>query len=186
MSESSDALTVFASTALHDLLSSHKITPPISSSDLLIKLITWLPSNALTTSSTSTHRASFRLTDLSRLESILHALAQHWEYGRLFLSNDAHGRLLLSDALLGATSDTAARPRKRKRPVDEDADSAAGAEEDADISAEHEDETRPLPPLSRLSDEMKEVYALLQKSTAKGRLLAERVRLSVFHCTQLF
>ena len=64
----------------------------------------------------------------------------------------------------------------RKRIVDEDADSAAG--DDAEGSSRHAS-ISPITvggPIGSLSKDMKEVYALIQKSTAKGRLLAERFR----------
>lgn len=78
--------------------------------------------------------------------------------------------------------------RKRKRVVDEDADSAAGSEHEE----EDEDEERgmgmgrkPAPStVDSLSKDMKEVYALLQRGTARGRLLAEQVCTGTFirHC----
>jgi mRNA (2'-O-methyladenosine-N6-)-methyltransferase len=68
--------------------------------------------------------------------------------------------------------------RKRKRIVDEDADSAAGAddedEEDEEERARYE--RRNGTPLAGLSQELREVYALLQRGTARGRLLAEQYR----------
>ena len=55
----------------------------------------------------------------------------------------------------------------------------AGANEDMARAEEKEDESAPrttaLSPLDGLSKEMREVYALLQKGTARGRLLAEQV-----------
>ena len=76
---------------------------------------------------------------------------------------------------------TLSNPKKRKRPpVDEEAESREGSEH-AQSSLE-EEEIRPLKPtvssLSNLSEEMKEIYEILQKPTAKGRLLAEQVPLS--------
>ena len=63
--------------------------------------------------------------------------------------------------------------RKRKRIIDEDADSAAG---DDDTSLEEEDAiAASSSTLANLNAEMREVYTILQTSTAKGRLLAEQV-----------
>ncbi|KAA1466102.1 MT-A70-domain-containing protein [Dentipellis sp. KUC8613] len=85
------------------------------------------------------------------------------------------------DIQLGSPSNSAARSpapggavKKRKRVVDEDADSAAGSGDEAD---EVVDEVKkPVTALEGLSKDLKEVYAILQKSTAKGRLLAEQFR----------
>jgi mRNA (2'-O-methyladenosine-N6-)-methyltransferase len=62
--------------------------------------------------------------------------------------------------------------RKRKRVVDEDADSAAGNDDEQDS---FEGLTVGSTTLGNLSKELKEVYTILQKSTVKGRLLAEQV-----------
>ncbi|TFK27045.1 m6a methyltransferase [Coprinopsis marcescibilis] len=88
---------------------------------------------------------------------------------------------------------------KRKRVVDEDADSAAGNEEDEDdiyqeevrktkgarqtvgVGVEFEPATegasgRATSSLGSLSKDLREVYSILQRGTAKGRLLAEQFR----------
>jgi len=75
-------------------------------------------------------------------------------------------------------SSIVSNPKKRKRPpVDEEAESREGSEHGQ--SSLEEEEIRPPKPtvssLSNLSKEMKEIYEILQKPTAKGRLLAERV-----------
>jgi mRNA (2'-O-methyladenosine-N6-)-methyltransferase len=64
--------------------------------------------------------------------------------------------------------------RKRKRVIDEDADSAAGDDE-AEDSFEDVPGSQRATTLGSLSKELRDVYSLLQKGTAKGRLLAERV-----------
>lgn len=84
---------------------------------------------------------------------------------------------------LGIAGENTGETKKRKRVVDEDADSAAEDEEEevavgqgdgqADASA-----TTTLgreSTLANLSPEMREIYTFIQKGTAKGRLLAERV-----------
>jgi len=64
-------------------------------------------------------------------------------------------------------------PRKRKRPpVDEEADSAAG--DDADERSSTNSPPPSATPLAILGKELREVYAILQRATAKGRLMAER------------
>jgi len=87
------------------------------------------------------------------------------------------------------TSENTTQTKKRKRVVDEDADSAAGdleEEEEAPVSGQTNEvgvmgigATAPGTgsTLANLSPEMREVYAFIQKGTAKGRLLAERVRI---------
>jgi mRNA (2'-O-methyladenosine-N6-)-methyltransferase len=74
------------------------------------------------------------------------------------------------NALAGLTT------RKRKRVVDEDADSAAGNDDEQDS---FEVPTTGSTTLGSLSKELKEVYTILQKSTAKGRLLAEQVYIQI-------
>lgn len=56
--------------------------------------------------------------------------------------------------------------------VDEDADSAAG---DDETLLEEEVMSGSTSSLAELSADMREAYMILQKSTAKGRLLAEQV-----------
>ena len=69
-------------------------------------------------------------------------------------------------------SEDGANPRKRKRVIDEDADSAAGDDE-AEDSSEDVPASR-TSTLGSLSKELRDVYSLLQKGTARGRLLAEQ------------
>ena len=75
-------------------------------------------------------------------------------------------------------SSTMSNPKKRKRPpVDEEAESREGSEH-GQSSLEEEEIHPPKPAVSSLSNlnkEMKEIYEILQKPTAKGRLLAEQV-----------
>jgi mRNA (2'-O-methyladenosine-N6-)-methyltransferase len=84
----------------------------------------------------------------------------------------------VTDVQLGSSSNTESTARvtgKRKRVRDEDADSAAGSGDEVDDAYEEEVQ-KPCTTLANLSKELKEVYAFLQRSTAKGRLLAEQVR----------
>ncbi|OBZ76306.1 N6-adenosine-methyltransferase subunit METTL3 [Grifola frondosa] len=127
---------------------------------------------------------SFRLTDLTRFEHILEGLAETWDHGRItVLREEQDGGLTVMDVQLGDTQNgrptsTPPHGRKRKRVVDEDADSAAGdAEEEEEQSFEHLANLKPAPStLASLSKDSKEVYAIMQHSTAKGRLLAEQFR----------
>lgn len=173
--------TVTAST-IHSLVSSGRICAPITSIDLLTTIIsTGTPRGLLDSSPTP----SFRLTDLPRFERILEWLSSHWDQGSLSLSRDDNG-LTVMDVHLGSGSklDAAGASgvgpagKKRKRVVDEDADSAAGSGDEADDS--YEEITKPPTALGSLTKELKEVYTVLQKSTARGRLLAEQVRLIMF------
>ena len=130
----------------------------------------------------------FRLTDLSRFEKILEDLAQTWTEGRIVILRDDDSKKLMiwgavlqqQNGLMGSFSSSGGDAsgfgsKKRKRVVDEDADSAVGDEES--YLDEEEDNSRSS--LANLSKEMREVYTILQKSTAKGRLLAEQVCLLV-------
>ncbi|KAH7887995.1 MT-A70-domain-containing protein [Phlebopus sp. FC_14] len=158
-----DELVAVVSPALRDVFDSGEISPPASSMDLLLCLIS------------SKVVRGLRLTDLTRLESITEALSSHWDFGTLSISRE-NGILTIVDVHIGSASSDTVNPRKRKRPpVDEEADSADGDDEYSSRSTSHS----PPPsgtPLGNLTKELKEVYAILQKSTAKGRLLAERFR----------
>ncbi|KAF9534361.1 MT-A70-domain-containing protein [Crepidotus variabilis] len=147
----------------------------------------------------------FRLTDLGRFESILRDLAQSWDEVLITLdsaeSGSPRGKMVIyelglhaqghkqvslfggpSTQAVGLSSITAVSSegsRKRKRVVDEDADSAAGGDEEDDVYEHEDDDGRGFASsstLANLSPEMREVYAFIQKGTAKGRLLAERFR----------
>lgn len=117
----------------------------------------------------------FRLIDLPKFESILEDISQSWDYGTISLRRD-DGVLTVMDVHLGSQCSGSAlaalTTRKRKRVVDEDADSAAGNDPDEQDSF---DGPMPSTTLGNLSKELKEVYTILQKGTAKGRLLAEQV-----------
>ncbi|KAK7061511.1 MT-A70-domain-containing protein [Favolaschia claudopus] len=172
---STDGLKVVAASALYSLFSSGRACAPMSSMQLLIRVITTKTPPGLLPNTSTPPR--FRLTDLSLFESILESFSPTWEHGTLSLSRE-NGELTVMDVSLVPSS--AARtalgeslnPRKRKRVVDEEADSAAGDDDPEDSSFES-----PLPTtMGSLSKELREVYALMQKGTAKGRLLAEQFR----------
>lgn len=82
----------------------------------------------------------------------------------------------MTDVYLGNSRSLNSRKRKRA-PIDEDADSAAGDNPDETSSSNGDNDYLNVnTPLGSLSKDLREVYTILQKSTAKGRLLAERVR----------
>ncbi|PPQ95481.1 hypothetical protein CVT26_008509 [Gymnopilus dilepis] len=197
-----DELKVVAMTAFKTLITSQKLKTPTSSMDLLTNVITTkMPSELLPTSPAP----KFRLTDLSRFERIIEDLANTWADGFISFSRDeASGGMMIWDLGLHAlASRSGARPllgagagadsqstaqsggsgglsgfvsssRKRKRVIDEDADSAAG--DDETLLEDEDVDGASGSPLANLSAEMREVYNILQKSTAKGRLLAEQFR----------
>lgn len=181
-----DKLKIVASSALQSLFASKKVVAPISAFDLLTRVIaSGPPPSGLLPGPGPPPR--FRLTDRTRFEAILESLAQSWDHGHISVSREEpDGGLTVMDVQLG-TPGGLALGRKRKRVVDEDADSAAG-------DAEQEEEERfeqmrarmkPAPStLASLSKDMRAVYNILQRSTAKGRLLAEQVRASLrlVHC----
>ncbi|GAW05647.1 MT-A70-domain-containing protein [Lentinula edodes] len=64
-------------------------------------------------------------------------------------------------------------PRKRKRIIDEEADSAAGSEPEEEEDEEEDIGRYKQSGLAGFSKQQREVYKLVQQPTAKGRLLAE-------------
>ncbi|KAJ7591267.1 MT-A70-domain-containing protein [Mycena floridula] len=146
---------------------SSKLVLPISSVDLFARVIA--------------HKLAspprFRLTDLSRFESILENLAANWEHAKLSLARDG-AELTVVDVVLIPSASTLGQSflnsRKRKRIVDEEADSAAGSAADDETSDEYACPTWLT--LANIPQELRETYAMVKKSTAKGRLLAEQFR----------
>ena len=184
---SDNELKIVVTTALKSLLSSHKLSTPLASMDLLTSVMTTKMPLGLLPDGIRTPR--FRLTDLSRFEKIVEDLAQTWTEGKIVLSRDDDSKKLMiwevvlqqQNGLMGSLSSVGSggdASKKRKRVVDEDADSAVGDEES--YLDEEEDNARDSrSSLANLSKEMREVYTILQKSTARGRLLAEQVCLLV-------
>jgi mRNA (2'-O-methyladenosine-N6-)-methyltransferase len=174
-----DKLKVVAIHALKTLIASNQLTTPITSMELLTRVMsTKTPTSLLPDSPPP----KFRLTDLSRFEHIVEDLANSWNEGVITLSRDEASRKMIiwelesrqpghASALGPSTSQGDLGPKKRKRVIDEDADSAAGDEEDY----EEDDSAGASSAMANLNADMKEVIALLQKGTAKGRLLAEQV-----------
>jgi mRNA (2'-O-methyladenosine-N6-)-methyltransferase len=161
------------SDSLYSLFSSSKIHTPVSSLELLSAAI----SADLGSTSATSATPRFRLTDCSRFECAIDALAKRWDRGSISIVRDDSG-VTVTDVQLGSSSNTESTTRvtgKRKRVKDEDADSAAGSGDEVDDAYEEEVQ-KPCTTLANLSKELKEVYAFLQRSTAKGRLLAEQVR----------
>ncbi|GBE79234.1 MT-A70-domain-containing protein [Sparassis crispa] len=171
-----DKLKVVASSALSNLFSTHKVHTPISAFDLLTRIIASGPPPAGLLPGPEIP-PSFRLTDLSRFEAILEGFAEEWNFGLVEVSREERdGGLTVMDVQLGEAGQQQARAvaqsRKRKRVVDEDADSAAG---DSEEDEEQPRNIKPAPStLASLSRDMREIYNILQQSTAKGRLLAEQ------------
>ena len=171
-----DSLLPEISSAIRSLFSSRAATTPISSLNLLGRVI-----------ATSRKAPLLRLHELRRFEAILEALSQPqgWEHGTITLLKDASGITVMNVGLVKKSiqvpydgSGIVSNPKKRKRPpVDEEAESREGSEHGQ--SSLEEEEIHPPKPtvssLSNLSKEMKEIYEILQKPTAKGRLLAEQV-----------
>lgn len=160
-----DEMKQAVSRALQDLVASGKVQAPISSLELLGKIIS-------AGSSSSTY-ASFRLTDLRRFEVCLEELSDYWEVGSLSVLRDDNGFSVMRVKLEITGSEK--YTKKRKRHVDEDADSAEEEAAEASIDTVAQ-KASPATTLSNLSKEVQEIYALLQKGTARKRLLAEQVR----------
>ena len=167
------------SDSLYSLFSSSKIHTPVSSLELL--------SAAISADLGSAPTPRFRLTDRSRFEYAIDALAKRWDRGSISIVRDDSG-VTVTDVQLGSSSNTETTSRvtgKRKRVKDEDADSAAGSGDEVDDAYEEEAQ-KPCTTLANLSKELKEVYAFLQRSTAKGRLLAEQVNPPSLFATFIF
>jgi len=168
---SEETLKLIASTAIYSLYTAGNFSTPISSFDLLTRIITFKPPPGLLPSTDPLPR--FRLTDRARLEGILQALAANWDKGSLVLSSSNGG---LNVNSIHLSDHPVEQSRKRKRIVDEEADSAAGdeAEEEEDSWVDGGNSLAD----DSLSQQQKQIFALLQKGTAKGRLLAEEVRMA--------
>ncbi|KAJ3504006.1 hypothetical protein NLJ89_g8168 [Agrocybe chaxingu] len=184
---SDDELKLVAQTALTSILASRKFKAPATSLELLTTVMTTKISTGLFPHSPA---PKFKLTDLKRFELIIEDIASTWTEGVISFSRDVKtGKMTIWEL---ATSEQGAGrsgmglhgsgsglgsgdSRKRKRVVDEDADSAAG---DDEALLEEEDSGQDTfgSTLANLSPEMREVYTLIQKPTAKGRLLAEQFR----------
>ena len=172
---SDDELKAVVSASLKSLLVSGKVSTPVSSFQLLTRAIACeLPFKLVSESVT---RPRLKLTDLSRFESILDDLASTWESGTIVLSREGGSMSVVDLRLHTPGRCEPINPKKRKRVVDEDADSAAGDDptEEPDLVTS----SLAAVPLGAFSHQVKEIYALLQKGTARGRLLAEQVCLSV-------
>ncbi|KAG6880436.1 hypothetical protein C0992_000038 [Termitomyces sp. T32_za158] len=179
---SDDELRVLAITTLTSLMGSGKLLFPMSAMKLLAHVVsTKVPAGLFSTPSMPNIR--FRLTDQPRFERLLEELSRTWEEGFISLSRE-NNTLTVQDIVLYSNGHTrpivdsvsgdATLSRKRKRVIDEDADSAAGNEETEVFYEElgsHATST-----LGSLSKEMREAYAILQRGSARGRLLAEQVR----------
>lgn len=171
-----DPLLPEISSAVCSLFSSRVVTTPISSLNLLGRVI-----------ASSRKAPLLRLYELQRFEAILETLSQPqgWDHGTITLLKNTSGVVVMNVILVKKLaqvpydgSTTLSNPKKRKRPpVDEEAESREGSEHGH--SSLEEEEIHPPKPtvssLSNLSEEMKEIYEILQKPTAKGKLLAEQV-----------
>ncbi|KAF8974627.1 MT-A70-domain-containing protein [Flammula alnicola] len=184
-----DELKIVATMAFKTLIASRKINTPTTSMDLLTSVMTTEISSGLLPNSPPPR---FRLTDLARFERIIEDLSNTWTDGVItFSRDDASGKMMIwelssqfsgstGQALLGAGLPSLGgdlsgfSSRKRKRVIDEDADSAAG--DDETLMEEDDAVGASSSTLANLNAEMREVYTILQRSTAKGRLLAEQFR----------
>lgn len=165
-----DRLKLVASSALLSLFSSGKVSTPISSKALLVRVITCkLAQNS--------NLPRFRLTDLAQFELALESLAHNWDEAELSLVRE-EGQLVVMEVILPSGASSASglnfNPRKRKRVIDEEADSAAGSEPEEE-EAIQEIGVHRQSGLAGFSKQQREVYSLMQKGTAKGKLLAEQV-----------
>ena len=162
----SEELKCLTSRNLQELVKSNSLQTPITAFELLARFISLpvvSPENGV----------NFRLTDLRKLEVILEQLADNWDAGSLSVLRDSDGGLSVMQIQLESIHSEASKSRKRKRYVDEDADSAE--EEEASKAEANRPKSTALTSLSNLSKDMQEIYALLQRGTARHRLLTEQV-----------
>lgn len=162
MASVSDDLKLAASQSLCQLINDGKLYLPVSSSHLLREFVALGPIPPSV--------ASFRLTDLRKLEAILEELAAHWDAGTLSIIRD-NNEVSLIHASCNSSGLASTRKRKREPEIDEDADSAEESESKKEIKSRGISTV----PMSGLSMETRETYGLLQRGTAKGKLLAEQV-----------
>ncbi|ESK97456.1 n6-adenosine-methyltransferase 70 kda subunit [Moniliophthora roreri MCA 2997] len=162
MSDELSRLKIITSTVLLNLLKHEKISMPISSRQLLVRVVTHkLPPNLFPD---DTPLPRFKLTDQLKFEGILEELSKNWDQAELFFTRDSNS-FVVTDVVFPGSN---AVSRKRKRVIDEEADSAAGDQP--------EEEEQEQSPLARLSKEQRQVYAILQQGTAKSKLLAEQFK----------
>ena len=164
---SDDALHQQISILLQDLTANGSIHTPIAAFDLLKKLV-----SCGTGAERGKSVPRLRLTDLPKLEDILEKLAVSWDAGFLSVLRDDSG-LTVMQLAVGSRGASLGNTRKRKR-VDEDADSV---EEEAAQAALAASNNKPsaAASLSNLSKDLQEVYAFLQRGTARQKLLSEQV-----------
>ncbi|KAG8989226.1 hypothetical protein FRB90_002345 [Tulasnella sp. 427] len=136
------------------------LSAPIDSAKLLTYIVSW----SLTAGIQKGSR--LRLTEVQLLEDILEEFAERWNYGDLEISwtNDTSGGMAVGNiSRVVVTRVQVEEPlRKRKRE-----------------SSEEPPVSEQLPPVQdahHISEDLREVYMMLQKGTAKGRLLAEQYR----------
>ncbi|KAG8709027.1 hypothetical protein FRC09_000909 [Ceratobasidium sp. 395] len=114
------------------------------------------------------NRPYLKLTDVKLLESFLADFASVWEYGTVVLDDKA-GPALIANIVV----DDAARKRKRHVKDDDIYRATLPPDEQSDEDAIPPSQVAAVkPPPSP----MEELYNLLQRGTAKGRLLAEQHR----------
>ncbi len=166
-----DELKLVVLSALRHLVNTDTVHIPITSLDLLTRVIAYTPPAGLLPDKPPPR---LRLTDLSRFEGILETLAVGWDEGTLKFNRD-NGEFTIMDISL-ASSSSLNLPKKRKRVIDEEADSAAGDEDENEETPVEESSGQPLSALLSLTKEQLETFTLIQMSTAKGRLLAQQVR----------
>ncbi|KAG6837989.1 hypothetical protein H0H93_008383 [Arthromyces matolae] len=178
---SDDELKLLAVTALSSLINAESLMFPMSAMKLLAHIVaTKVPSGLFANPSSPNIR--FKLSDQSRFERLIEELSTTWEEGSISLSRE-NGLLTIQDIAFHpngtsptiptkSTGDPTSSSRKRKRVIDEDADSAAGEEEVEEMYEELSPQATST--LASLSGEMREAYAILQHGTARGRLLAEQ------------
>ncbi|KZT38972.1 MT-A70-domain-containing protein [Sistotremastrum suecicum HHB10207 ss-3] len=163
MESSTDSFLSTVSSALHRLLQDphkYKLHFPLTSRELFFKCISSSPVTP------GSNASPIRLPDLPRFERALEQFSQTWELGEIVLNKSTdNSDVLILNISLGARK---ANGKKRKR--DEEDDSGEDEDETSTDAATKKEDM----PLGVFSPELQEVYALIQRGTAKKRLLAQQ------------
>ncbi|KAG8855870.1 hypothetical protein FRB96_006692 [Tulasnella sp. 330] len=138
---------------------------PIASSDLLTAVVSW------TLTAHPIPKARLKLTDLKVLEDLLVDFSQNWEHGTLTIEYDKSaqvGNYLASQVTVDSIQLTAPLVKKRKRRDN-------SAEPETPVNQQQQHRLAVLD-AHHISHDLQEVYMMLQRGTAKGKLLAEQFK----------
>ncbi|KAG9025545.1 hypothetical protein FRB95_010071 [Tulasnella sp. JGI-2019a] len=135
---------------------------PINSNDLLTAIISWI----LTAHPIPTGR--LKLTDLKELEDLLVDFAQTWEHGTIIIEYDKSAQIahrLISQVTVEEVQVNPPLVQKRKRRENSGEPETPVSQNRPEVLDAH-----------HISHDLRQVYMMLQRGTAKGKLLAEQFK----------